>query len=259
LKTVAPGSLQGFLRQHYTTSPQMAGVLASYLMSNGATDSRYGEKQRGGKDGNKPAAKPDAGAAQGDSPRAGRRTKRLAHPAEAPEAAGPAAEGQVPQAESEHGPDAGRKAKRLSKRGKRWPEQEAPKADDKDAGSAKAERTNAEPATSDNTATVEPAKPEPAKSESTKPEPAKSEATKSEPTNFEQTAKTPETAKPVESTRPTASPAQSADGDSAKGVNEALPPSLRPDPVPSVTPAPVAAPNAAGGESSSPQQGPSRP
>ena len=30
LKTVAPGSLPGFLRQHYTTSSDMAGVLASY-------------------------------------------------------------------------------------------------------------------------------------------------------------------------------------------------------------------------------------
>jgi len=29
LKTVSPSSLPGFLRQHYTTSPNMAGVLAS--------------------------------------------------------------------------------------------------------------------------------------------------------------------------------------------------------------------------------------
>ena len=49
LKTVAPGSLPGFLRQHYTTSPDMAGVLASYLISNGATDTRYQAKD--GKDG----------------------------------------------------------------------------------------------------------------------------------------------------------------------------------------------------------------
>src|SRR6201990_2902233 len=42
LKTVAPGSLPGFLRQHYTTSPEMAGVLSSYLISNGAADRRYG-------------------------------------------------------------------------------------------------------------------------------------------------------------------------------------------------------------------------
>jgi hypothetical protein len=36
LKTVAPGSLPGFLREHYTTGPDMAGVLSSYLIANGA-------------------------------------------------------------------------------------------------------------------------------------------------------------------------------------------------------------------------------
>ena len=41
LKTVAPGSLPGFLRQHYTTSPDMAKMLSGYLVSNGATDTRY--------------------------------------------------------------------------------------------------------------------------------------------------------------------------------------------------------------------------
>ena len=52
LKTVAPGSLPSFLRQHYTTSPDMAGLLSSYLISNGATDTRYGSKEaKDGKDG----------------------------------------------------------------------------------------------------------------------------------------------------------------------------------------------------------------
>src|SRR5690349_25027816 len=55
LKTVSPSSLPGFLRQHYTTSPNMAGLLASYLVSNGATDTRYGESQKGAKDGAKGA------------------------------------------------------------------------------------------------------------------------------------------------------------------------------------------------------------
>ena len=41
LKTVAPGSLPGFLRQHYTTSSEMASVLSAYLVSNGAADTRY--------------------------------------------------------------------------------------------------------------------------------------------------------------------------------------------------------------------------
>jgi len=64
LKTVPAGSLPGFLRQHYTTSPEMAGVLASYLVSNGASDTRYmGNSPRGGKDAAKEAkseAKPNA-------------------------------------------------------------------------------------------------------------------------------------------------------------------------------------------------------
>lgn len=49
LKTVAPGALPGFLREHYTTGPDMAGVLSSYLISNGAVDSRYGEAPKGGR------------------------------------------------------------------------------------------------------------------------------------------------------------------------------------------------------------------
>ena len=44
LKTVPASSLPGFLRQHYTTSSDMAGVLASFLVSNGATDTRYQAK-----------------------------------------------------------------------------------------------------------------------------------------------------------------------------------------------------------------------
>src|SRR5476651_1729014 len=41
LKTVSPGSLPGFLRQHYTTSSEMASLLSAFLVSNGATDTRY--------------------------------------------------------------------------------------------------------------------------------------------------------------------------------------------------------------------------
>src|SRR6202140_2554321 len=41
LKTVPAGSLPGFLRQHYTTSAEVAGLLRSFLVSNGASDTRY--------------------------------------------------------------------------------------------------------------------------------------------------------------------------------------------------------------------------
>ncbi|MBX9712030.1 MAG: hypothetical protein K2X60_13440, partial [Xanthobacteraceae bacterium] len=41
-KTVPPGSLAAFLRQHYTTSTDMAAMLSAYVLSNGATDTRLG-------------------------------------------------------------------------------------------------------------------------------------------------------------------------------------------------------------------------
>ena len=41
LKTVPAGSLPGYLRQHYTTSSEMASLLSAFLISNGATDTRY--------------------------------------------------------------------------------------------------------------------------------------------------------------------------------------------------------------------------
>ena len=60
LKTVPAGSLPGFLRQHYTTSSDMASLLSAFLISNGATDTRYvGTQSKQGKDG-KPDAKPEA-------------------------------------------------------------------------------------------------------------------------------------------------------------------------------------------------------
>src|SRR5438445_8959418 len=134
LKTVAPGSLPGFLRQHYTTSPDMAGVLASYLVSNGATDTRYQakdghkdgkDKKDGAKDKDKEAntnpaqspehqgrrqrsqesAKPEG---EGAAPAAeGTRQKRAARPAEEGAKDGAKPEGQA-------APE-GRKAKRLGK------------------------------------------------------------------------------------------------------------------------------------------------
>src|ERR1700757_4319146 len=61
LKTVPASSLPGFLRQHYTTSGDMASVLASFLVSNGGTDTRYQAKQdqsKQGKDAKQEAARP---------------------------------------------------------------------------------------------------------------------------------------------------------------------------------------------------------
>jgi hypothetical protein len=58
LKTVPASSLPGFLRQHYTTSSDMASVLASFLVSNGAADPRFQAKDqpKQGRDGAKQEA-----------------------------------------------------------------------------------------------------------------------------------------------------------------------------------------------------------
>jgi hypothetical protein len=227
LKTVAAGSLPSFLRQHYTTSPEMAGVLASFLVSNGATDTRYvgaqpkgtqeakpggppeqldrfGRRQRPAspaqeaakpetdqRQAAKPDTKPDADVPpQADPGRPGH-NKRLARPGEPPEGAKPGAEGQVPiQAESERGPD-GRKLtakQRLSKRGK-------------------------------------PGAEEPPKTE----EPAAGESPKSESASRDE-------GKPSMDAKPDSAKSESAKVESAKGGAETL--ATRPDPVPPVTPAP---------------------
>ena len=209
LKTVAPGSLPGFLRQHYTTSSDMAGVLASYLVSNGATDTRYQAKDgKDKKDGAKEkeantapehqgrrqraqeSAKPEGEAA---APAAeGARSKRAARPVEEGAKEGVKPEGQA-------APE-GRKGKRRNKPGT----EEAPKVDA--AAPAKEDRKS-EP------------KAEP-KPDAAKAEPGRDEAK-------------PES-KPAE--KPEAKP------DSARVEPRGSDtPALRPDPVPQVTPAAPAA------------------
>src|ERR1700742_2382802 len=80
LKTVPPGSLPGFLREHYTTSANMAGVLASYLISNGATDTRYGDTQQKGAKGTKDGPKDNAKQEAKQEPRQEQRQERPSQP-----------------------------------------------------------------------------------------------------------------------------------------------------------------------------------
>src|ERR1700745_4423643 len=68
LKSVPAGSLQGFLRQHYTTSPDMASLLSAYLISNGAADTRYGGAQSKPAKDAKSDARPSGPPEQGDRP-----------------------------------------------------------------------------------------------------------------------------------------------------------------------------------------------
>jgi hypothetical protein len=262
LKTVAAGSLPSFLRQHYTTSSEMASLLSSFLVSNGATDSRYVGAQPRPKSEARPsgppeqldrfgrrlrppapqqeAAKPDAEPPQAARPdadglvpqaepgRQGRNAKRLARPGEAPDAAKPAADGQAPaQAAFEHQPD-GRKLpakQKLSKRGKPSGE-EPPKSE-----AAKSEAAKSEAAKS------EAAKSEAAKGEGGKTEPAKGEAAKDDQPRGE-TARD-EGSKP-EGTKPSGeSKSESAKIEAPKETGSETP-ALRADPVPPVTPAPPA-------------------
>lgn len=258
LKTVPAGSLPGYLRQHYTTSSEMASLLSAFLISNGATDTRYvGTKptqqpkdakpptpeqlDRQGRpirpaaplqEAARPDEKPDA---DGIAPQAepGVRQGRNAHrqprpPAEVPDAANPAAEGPAPtQAAIDRGPD-GRKSaakQKLSKRGRPGGE-EPPKA-----GVA--------------TGAAEPAKGETAKDDAAKSDTPTSDTPKSETAKDE--AGKPEGARPSGEGK-----SESAKVDAAKETGGETP-ALRADPVPPVTPAPPAAPASEAAASGTPE------
>ncbi|MCK1337000.1 hypothetical protein IVB38_13440 [Bradyrhizobium sp. 38] len=258
LKSVAPGSLPGFLRQHYTTSSDMAGVLASYLVSNGATDTRYQAKDgKDKKDGVKdkeantnPAQPPEHRGrrqrsqesvrpeGEGAAPAAeGARQKRAARPAEEGAKEGVKPEGQA-------APE-GRKGKR---RGKPAIE-EAPKVD---AASPAADDKKNEPKVESKPETAKDDSGE-SKSESSKPaeKPAEArpESAKVEPRGSDTPALQPD---PVPQVTPAAKPAEPA---APKPAEEAAPkpaasselPAKSQEPAP---PATAAAPPAAPAESS---------
>jgi hypothetical protein len=122
LKTVAPSSLPSFLRQHYTTSPEMAGVLASYLISNGATDTRLsGADKKGAKEGTKEAKQEAKPAEQLD------RWGRRIHPGGAPPEAAPVSSGESPPSPSQATVEAARQQDAKQKLSKRKPGEEGAK------------------------------------------------------------------------------------------------------------------------------------
>lgn len=254
MKTVSPSSLPGFLRQHYTTSSNMAGVLASYLISNGATDTRYAvgqpnPQQKGAKEGAKDAtreARTDArSATPSDQPE---HPGRRQHPGgaasqEAPDprqAARPDAEGTTP----EPGTHFGRNARQRLARPTDAPDAARPEMDGQTPPQAAVERgpdgrrlsskqrlskrgrSGEELPKSDiktDTPREEPAGVEPAKGE-----PAKSEAAK---TDIDK----------VDSVRPDGgrpAPGDKSDSVTIEPQREPDTPTLRVDPVPPVSPAP---------------------
>lgn len=91
VRNVSPGSLSGFLRQHYTTGSDMAGAMAAYVLSSGGTE-RVAEpppkrepKQRAksdSKSGQDAAARPSEAKEQQKSRRQKDARKGKAEPAE---------------------------------------------------------------------------------------------------------------------------------------------------------------------------------
>ena len=270
LRTVSPGSLPGFLRQHYTTSSEMASVLSAYLVSNGAADTRYtGGQPKGAKDARQEpsgqptqldrfgrpirraptqeASRPDAdGRAPQAEPEGRQGRNRLANP----DAARPAGEGAA--AAEERGSDGRRLSakQRLSKRGKpgEEPKPEAAKPDAPMGDAAKGEPSKDEkPSAAKDEGTKPEAKPEEGKSESAKLDSPKGEGAKSDvplradpvppvtpaPTSPEGEAKPAEPAS-VPGDSPSGSPASTSASNAASE-----PPSG--GPAPAAPPAPVAA------------------
>jgi hypothetical protein len=96
LRSVPPSSLPGFLRQHYTTSSDMASVLASYLVANGGTDTRsQGKEAKQGKDGAKEGAKEGRQEARAPADQGARQQPRLPRAGETPDLMRPDAPAQA--------------------------------------------------------------------------------------------------------------------------------------------------------------------
>jgi len=270
LKTVGASSLPGFLRQHYTTSSDMASVLASYLVSNGATDTRYQAKQ--GKDAARLLGPPD------QLDRFGRRiqpapAQEAARPDTQQRAARPDADGLGPQGEGGH---VGRNARRQGRPGEA-PDATNPQAatDSKPGTRQKLSKRGrpAEDVAKPDAAKSDAAKPEPAKPDAAKPEDAaKGEVAKEEPSKSDtaniDTGK-PEAGKTdvgkgegdkAEGTRPASEPKpETAKVDAPKENGGSEPTPLRPDPVPPVTAAPATPPVASAATGAAEPAAPSLP
>jgi hypothetical protein len=224
IKTVSPGSLPGFLRQHYTTSPEMAGQLSAYLLSNGASDTRAGggltKQGRDARSEPKPTSAPEE-----PEPRLGHR-QRAAAPqgAEKPDTDGPAAQGE-PQGDLNGEPAARspRHAKRLARPGREAPEADGPVLEGQPGAATSELGSGGRPLSAKHKLSKRgrPRREEAPKGEVEKDETLKDEAAKAAAAKAEGSTRT-DSAKP----------------EAAKGEPSGSETSLRADPVPAVTPAP---------------------
>jgi hypothetical protein len=274
LKTVAAGSLQGFLRQHYTTSPEMASLLAGFLVSNGAADTRrVADQPRSGR-GEKPETKP--GGAPDQPSRFGRRLRteppqdaakfeseprdgskphldgmaepghqaRSAKRSVRPEEPG-AAEGQTPaQLSNERGTTKQKLGKRAKPGSEESPKTEAAKTDSAKEEPAKTETDQGDTPKSETAS--EATKPESAKSEGDKPE-GKADSGQAEGTKIEAAKPSADSGKSesegIETPSETGKPQMPASGsEPVTSVTPAPAPSTGSVPVTSATTDPPAAP-----------------
>jgi hypothetical protein len=241
LRSVPPSSLPGFLRQHYTTSSDMASVLASYLVANGATDTRsQGKEAKQGKDGAKEGAKEGRQEARAPAEQGARQQPRLPRAGETPDLMRP----ELPaQATIDKGKkDKGKKG-RPEEPARIEPAAEPPKETAKGDDSAK---PAAEPKTE--SAKVEPSKESTSEPVATRPDPVP--AVTPAPST---TAAAPATSSPVpaatsSSGESSSTPVQTLDtpsalaGEQSKPVIEPKPPAVAAAPAP--PPVPPAGPPA---------------
>ncbi|MCA1452316.1 hypothetical protein I6F35_03670 [Bradyrhizobium sp. BRP22] len=222
LKSVSASSLPGFLRQHYTTSSDMASLLASYLVSNGATDTRYQGKQeqaKHGKDAKQQEAARPAAPAEPERP-----SRRFLFPWSTPEPAPDAQQAAKPDADGLNPHGEGKRHRRNAKRSPQ-PSEAAP--DGANPEQASEPRPAAKQKLGKRGKPSEDAKPEPAREETSKDDAAKIGAGK------------------VDADKPSGSKPDSAKLDAPKENGGSEPAQSRSDPVPPVTPASPVPPAAA--------------
>jgi hypothetical protein len=141
IKSVSPGSLPGFLRQHYTTSTDMASAMSAYVLSNGAANAavgggnltKQGEESRTAP---KPSATPSPEQAAKDGTKDGTKGRKPTREASKPDADG-LSNGQNPEGSADAPKnDAAKGAKQRAAKGKppiaqasREPPKDEPKGD----------------------------------------------------------------------------------------------------------------------------------
>jgi hypothetical protein len=200
LKSVPPGELPGFLRQHYTTSSDMAKSISAYLVANGAGGGRRGNDDGLTRQGRELSR--EQAPAPGDAAPGGRRLRPTA----------------ADRQQAQPGPDglpAAEQPPRRSRTKRQPPAEAAPAGEAQAPAAAETER----PASQKQKAGKKNRRHQEEPKADTKPE-----ADKAEPAKDTAPAKPAEEVKPAEPAKPE--------------PKAETPPAMRSDPVPAVTPAP---------------------